>query len=97
MSAEWLTFADTHALVDTLTPQQIQVMHDRYPEARAEILEFVDRARDLIDAHGLIVGAAVVGVEHMHNMSAENIDPEVMAGMLGIALVELAQLLADRH
>lgn len=87
---------DPQVLLDQLNEEQLHTMHERYPLAREELLEHVEGARALAAHYGPVVGSALAGVHHMMATAKFTASREVMAGMLGIALVEIAQLTDEK-
>jgi hypothetical protein len=60
----------------------------QYELAKQGLAEAVDDARLMLAQHGPAKAAALLGVEHVEMTGG---DPHMLAGALGLALIELAQ------
>lgn len=70
-----------------IPPHLVAEIDQRYGPARRDVLNLIDTARSASDAHGAAVGSALLAAELFDRTGG---DAQQLAGMLGLALVELA-------
>jgi hypothetical protein len=75
-------------------PHLIAQIDQRYPDARAGVLDLVENVRPALAEYGAPVTSAILAAQVHDDLDG---DAQQLAGMLGVALVELARHLTDEE
>lgn len=75
-----------------IPPHLVAQIDQRYPDARAGVHELVENVRTALAEYGAPVTSAILAAQVHDDLDG---DAQQLAGMLGVALVELARHLSD--